>query len=211
MKRKSEPNDVSAFETTGGNRPLDASKLGTGAGFSLRNRAERAAFMFVWALVASWTPPPLHRLRCAVLRLFGARIGRGVRLYGSTIVWHPANLLIENGAIIGPRVRLYNQGRISIGAGAVISQGAHICASSHDVHDPNFQLVLRPIHIEPRAWVAADAFVGPGVTVGEGAVLGARGVTLANLEPWTIYRGNPAAVVSKRNFAKRESKNVPGR
>lgn len=168
--------------------------------FSLRNRIERALFMLVWALGASWTPPPLHTWRCLLLRLCGSRIGRGVKLYGSTAIWHPANLQIEDGATVGPRVRIYNQGLISIGAGAIISQDVHLCASSHDVSDPNFQLLLKPIRIGSRAWIAADAFVGPGVTVGEGAVLGARGVAVRDLEPWNIYRGNPAAIVKQRKL-----------
>lgn len=178
---------------------LDARATGAGGpSFSLGNRIRRSVFMLVWAVAASWTPPPLHAWRCAILRAFGAKIGRGVRIYGSTIVWLPANLEIGADAIIGPRVRLYNQGRITIGAGAVVSQGAHICASSHDVADPHFQLVLRPITIGARAWVAADAFVGPNVVVGEGAVLGARGVAVRSLDAWTIYGGNPALPIKPR-------------
>jgi putative colanic acid biosynthesis acetyltransferase WcaF len=178
---------------------LDARASGEGGpSFSLGNRIRRSVFMLVWAVAASWTPPPLHAWRCAILRAFGAKIGRGVRLYGSTIVWLPANLEIGERAIIGPRVRLYNQGRITIGARAVVSQGAHICASSHDVADPHFQLVLRPITIGARAWVAADGFVGPNVVVGEGAVLGARGVAVRSLDAWTIYGGNPALPIKPR-------------
>jgi putative colanic acid biosynthesis acetyltransferase WcaF len=173
---------------------------GTGSFFSLRNRIERSLFMLVWAALAKWTPPPLHAWRCAILRVFGAQIGKGVRIYGTSIVWHPANLAIGDRTQIGPRARLYNQGRIDIGADAVVSQGAYICASSHDVNDPLFQLVLRPIRIEDRAWIASEAFVGPGVTVGEGAVLGARGVAVKALDPWTIYGGNPAKPIKQRRF-----------
>jgi putative colanic acid biosynthesis acetyltransferase WcaF len=86
-----------------------------------------------------------------------------------------------------------------LGAYAVISQGAYLCAGTHDVDDPNFQLTTRPISIGERAWIAADAFVGPGVRVGEGAVLGARGVAFKDLEPWTIYAGNPALERRKRS------------
>lgn len=183
------------------NQPLDAREGGWGrASFSLRNRLERILFLTVWAILASWTPPPLHAWRCTILRLFGARIGRGVRIYGSTIVWHPANLVIGDYTIVGPRVRLYNQGMISIGAMVVISQGAHICASTHDVADPNFQLLLRPISIEDRAWVTADAFVGPGIKIGIGAVLGSRGVATRDLDPWTIYGGNPAQPIKRRQM-----------
>jgi putative colanic acid biosynthesis acetyltransferase WcaF len=178
---------------------LDAREAGPGGpSFSLRNRLERVLFGLIWTLAAAWTPPPLHRWRVALLRLFGARIGANVRIYGTTRIWHPAHLTIGEGAIVGPRANLYNQGAIAIGAGAVISQGAHLCASSHDVADPHFQLVLRPILVQDRAWVAAEAFVGPGVTVGEGAVLGARAAAFRDLAPWTIYSGNPAIALKPR-------------
>jgi putative colanic acid biosynthesis acetyltransferase WcaF len=183
--------------------PLDARKAGTahgGPSFSLGNRALRAVWQITWLLLARWTPPPLHAWRRILLRTFGAEIGRDVRIYGATIVWLPAHLSIGNGAIVGPRARLYNQGHIAIANGAVISQGAHLCASSHDVSDRSFQLVVRPIRIEAGAWIAAEAFVGPGVTVGEGAVLGARGVALRDLEPWSIYSGNPAYLMKRRQF-----------
>lgn len=187
---------------TGLPKLLDARVSGRGGpSFSLRNRVERALFMVVWTLLASWTPPPLHGWRRFLLRLFGAHIGRGVRFYGSTRVWHPAFLEIRDEATIGPRVRLYNQGRITIGRRAVVSQDSHVCASSHDVTDPFFQLVLRPILIDDDAWVAADAFVGPGVVVGKGAVLGARGAAFRDLEPWTIYGGNPAEPLKSRILA----------
>lgn len=178
-------------------------RVASGSFFSLRNRIERSFFMIAWALLARWTPPPLHRWRCFILRSFGGQIGRNVRIYGSTVVWHPANLLIGDGSQIGPRARLYNQGSIAIGAGVTVSQGAHLCASSHDVSDPYFQLILRPIRIEDNAWIAAEAFVGPGVTVGCGAVLGARGVAITDLEPSGIYRGNPALYVKQRKLRDR--------
>jgi putative colanic acid biosynthesis acetyltransferase WcaF len=178
---------------------LDASKSGRmGPSFSFRNRAERALFVIIWSLLASWTPPPLHRWRCFVLRIFGAKIGRNVRFYGSAIVWHPAFLVIQDFSIIGPRVRLYNQGEITIGARTVISQGAHLCASTHDPKDPFFQLLLKPISVGNDVWVAADTFVGPGVTIGDGAVLGARGSAFSDLASWTIYGGNPAKVLKRR-------------
>lgn len=180
---------------------LDASITGRGgASFSLVNRLKRTLFCLTWTVLARWTPPPLHRWRCAVLRAFGAQIGKRVKIYGDTRIWLPERLYISDDVIVGRYVNLYNQGAISIGARAVVSQGAHICASTHAVNDRNFQLLLRPVRIEEDAWIAAEAFVGPGVTVGEGAVLSARGVTFHSLEPWTIYRGNPAVALKKRSF-----------
>jgi len=175
-----------------------AHKPKNSASFSFRNRIERALFRFVWFVAASWTPPPLHNWRCFILRKFGATIGKDVRLYSSAIIWHPANLYISDNVTVGPRVRLYNQGDISIQSDVVISQGAHICASTHRINDPNFELILRPIKIARLTWIAAEAFVGPGVQTGEGSVLGARAVAFENLDPWGVYRGNPAKLIKRR-------------
>lgn len=184
-------------------QPLDATKANSrdgGPSFSLANRLGRVLWGLCWTLLARWTPPPLHGWRCFLLRLFGARIGKGVRVYGSSIIWWPGNLTMEDHAWLGRGANCYNQGHVHVGHRAVVSQGAHLCASSHDLSDYNFQLILRPIRIEANGWVAAEAFVGPGVTVGEGAVLGARGVALRDLEPWGVYSGNPAVLLKSREW-----------
>src|SRR5690606_13305541 len=92
----------------------------------------------------------------------------------------------------------YSMASIRIGADAVVSQRAHLCAGTHDVDDPHFQLKAMPIEIGAGAWVATEAFVGPGVVIGRGAVLGARGVTVKNLDSWGIYAGNPARFIRSR-------------
>ncbi|MGE3689824.1 MAG: putative colanic acid biosynthesis acetyltransferase [Novosphingobium sp.] len=180
---------------------LDASQtrpLEGGPSFSLGNRLFRVMWIAGWLLLARWTPPPLHGWRRFVLRRFGARVGAGARVHASVSIWHPGNLEIGEHALIGPGARLYNQGRIVIGPRSVVSQRAHLCASSHDISDVNFQLVLRPIAIGMNCWVAAEAFVGPGVAMADGSVLAARGVLFADTEPGGIYRGNPAAKVRQR-------------
>jgi putative colanic acid biosynthesis acetyltransferase WcaF len=151
-------------------------------------------------VLARFTPPPLHGWRRLVLRAFGARVANGARVHGSAMIWLPANLELGESCLIGPRVRVYNQGRIAIGARSVISQGAHLCASTHDVSDPRFQLVLRPITIGERCWVAAEAFVGPGVSMGDRSILAARGVLFSDAAPDTIYRGNPALAIKPRRL-----------
>ena len=181
-------------------RPLDG-----GASFSLGNRMMRAVWMLSWLIFARFTPPPLHRWRRLILRAFGAQIGRGVRVHGSVAVWLPANLELGDNVLIGPGVRLYNQGRISIGAKCVISQRAHLCASTHDLRDPLFQLVLRPIVIGRQCWIAAEAFVGPGVTMGDQAVLGARGALFGDAAPDAVYSGNPAVFVKLRQLAREQT------
>ena len=180
---------------------LDASEtrpLEGGASFSLGNRLFRVLWNVVWLVLARFTPPPLHGWRRLILRSFGARIGPGARVHASVSIWSPRNLTLGANTLIGPEVLLYNQGHITIGAHTVISQRAHLCASSHDVSDPHFQLVLRPIEIGERCWVAAEAFVGPGVTMGDRAVLAARGALFGRAEADSIYSGNPARLLKPR-------------
>ena len=184
-------------------QPLNASQtrpLEGGASFTLGNRLFRLVWMAVWLVFARFTPPPLHGWRRLVLRLFGARIGHGGRVHASVSIWHPGNLELGDHVLIGPGVRLYNQGRITVGPHTVISQRAHICASTHDVGDPHFQLQLRPIVIGAQCWVAAEAFVGPGVTMHDRAVLAARGALFGDAEADGIYAGNPAAFLKKRQL-----------
>jgi putative colanic acid biosynthesis acetyltransferase WcaF len=114
-------------------------------------------------------------------------------VYGSTNVWFPPNLEMGEFSVLGWNVNCYNQGDF-----AIVSQYSHLVSGTHDVDDPNFQLLVKPISIGNHAWIASDAFVGPGVTIHEGAVLGARGVTFKDLLPWTIYIGNPCNIVRDR-------------
>ncbi|WP_245430907.1 putative colanic acid biosynthesis acetyltransferase [Rhodoplanes roseus] len=171
-----------------------------GPSFSLRNRLFRAIWAAAWLLLARWTPAPLHGWRRLILRLFGAHVADGARIYGSARIWYPPHLVIGRKAVIGPRVICYSQGVITVQDYAIVSQGAHLCTGTHDISDPDFQLVTRPITIGERAWIAAEAFVGPGVRVGPGAVLGARGVAFRDLEPWTVYAGNPAQRTRSRRL-----------
>lgn len=171
-----------------------------GPSFSLCNRLYRLAWGVTWALLARWTPPQMRGWRRWLLRCFGARLGRGTQVHGSARIWSPANLVMDDFATIGPRATIYAMAPIHLGAYAVVSQGAHLCAGSHDVASPHFQLQARPIRIAARAWVAAEAFVGPGVTIGEGAVLGARGCAMRDLAAWTVYAGNPAVPLKPREI-----------
>lgn len=186
-------------------QPLDAARhrpLEGGASFTLGNRLLRVVWMLAWLVLARFTPPPLHGWRRLVLRLFGARVGKGARVHASVSIWLPANLELGENCLIGPGVRLYNQGHIAIGPRTVVSQRAHLCASTHDIHDPHFQLVCRPIAVGAQCWIAAEAFVGPGVTIGDRAVLAARGALFGDAEPDGVYSGNPAVFLKQRGLGK---------
>jgi putative colanic acid biosynthesis acetyltransferase WcaF len=179
-------------------RPLNASALSGEPSFPLGNRLFRAVWSLSWMLLAAWTPPPLHPWRRLLLRLFGARLGRGARVYASAKVLYPPYLTMGEHAVLGPHTVCYCMDRITLGDHVTISQYAHLVTGTHRIEEPGFQLVTKPIRIEAYAWVASGAFVGPGVTIGEGAVLGARGVAFRDLAPWTIYAGNPAKPIRQR-------------
>jgi putative colanic acid biosynthesis acetyltransferase WcaF len=136
--------------------------------------------------------------RRQLLRIFGARIGAGVHIYPTARISIPWNLNIGKDVGIGDRVILYALGPITIGERATVSQGAHLCAGSHDYRDPNMRLTKPPIVIGPDCWICADAFIGPGVEVGGYAVVGARAVVMSSVKESEVVAGNPARVIGLR-------------
>lgn len=166
--------------------------------FSRRQRLARLGWRALWLVAARWTPPPLFAWRAAVLRLCGADLAPGARVYPSVSIWWPPNLSMGAHASLGPGVICYDVAPITIEPYAIVSQRAHLCTGGHDIDDPTFPLIARAIVIGRGAWVAAEAFVAPGVTLSEGAVLGARAVATRDLAPWTVYAGNPATARRQR-------------
>lgn len=139
-----------------------------------------------------------YRWRRLLLRAFGARLDPVVRIRRTVRIECPWNLSIGHDSAIGDRVTLYCLGPVRIGARVTISQGAHLCAGTHDFTRRAMPLLRPSIEVGDDAWICADAFVGPGVIVGPGAILGARGVAMRSLEPWIIHAGNPAVAVRPR-------------
>lgn len=146
----------------------------------------------------SWSPRPFWGWRRWVLRWFGARIGKKVHLHPSVRIAIPWNLDIREEAAVGDSAILYSLGLITIGARATISQYGHLCAGSHDHASAQFALTKPPIVIGADAWICADAFVGPGVSIGDRSILGARAVAVRDLPGDVIAVGNPARVVGPR-------------
>ena len=165
----------------------------------LMNMAIRLMWRSAWVFGARWTPRfMLNRWRAFILRCFGARIGSQCRLTSSMEVWVPSRLFIGNQVWIDRNVYLYNVERITIGDNAIISDGAFICTASHDITQGNFPLTTEPVTIGAGAWIAAHAKILPGITIGEGAVVGAGAVVTRDVEPWTVVAGNPARFIKKR-------------
>ena len=157
----------------------------------------------IWGIIWTVLARPLPRTigngwKCLLLKSFGAKIAKGVTVYSSAKIYYPANLIMEENSCLASNVDCYNVDVIKIGANATISQGAYLCTASHDIYSKGHELITAPIIIEPKAWVAADAFVAMGVVIGEGAVVGARAAVFKDVEPWTIVGGNPAKPLKKR-------------
>jgi putative colanic acid biosynthesis acetyltransferase WcaF len=133
-----------------------------------------------------------------VLRCFGADVAWTAHVYPSATIWAPWNLVMESNACLGPDVECYNVAEVRVGRDAVVSQRVFLCTASHDYDSENFQLFAKPIRIGARSWIAAGCFVGPGVEVGERAVLGAFAVTSRSIPAGTVWVGNPASFLKNR-------------
>ncbi|MEO9570757.1 MAG: putative colanic acid biosynthesis acetyltransferase [Polaribacter sp.] len=140
----------------------------------------------------------LFFVRNALLRIFGAKLHQRVLIYSSCDIFAPWNLEIDKFACLGPNVEVYNKAKVVIGANTVISQGSFLCTASHDISKNLLPLISKQITIKDRAWVSADTFVGMGVTIGEGAVVGARSAVFKDVVAWTVVGGNPAKFIKKR-------------
>ncbi len=138
--------------------------------------------------------------RSLLLRRFGASIGTGVYLRPGMRVKFPWRLQIGDHSWVGEDVWIDNLAPVVIGNHCCLSQGVYLCTGSHDWQASKFDLVTAPITLCDQAWLGAKSVVGPGVTVGEGAVLALGSVATGDLKPWWIYRGNPAVPVKERKI-----------
>ncbi len=129
-----------------------------------------------------------------LLRAFGANIGPGAHPYPAARIWAPWNLTMGAGSCLADGVDCYSVAPIVIGAHATVSQYSYLCSASHDYGDPAMPLVIARIEIGPDAWVAAAAFIGPGVAIGHGAVVGARSTVTRDVGAWTVVAGSPATL-----------------
>ena len=149
-----------------------------------------------WAVVTNALQPS-SLVRAVVLRLFGAQIGPAVILRARLRVKHPWNLVIGARSWVGEGVWIHNQGLVTIGHDAVISQESFITTGSHDLHR-TMDLTVRPVTVGNGAWIASRSVVLQGTVIGENAVVSAGSVVSGVLEPGLIYRGNPAVPVGRR-------------
>ena len=146
---------------------------------------------------------PTVYLRCirnVILRCFGAKIPLKSLVYSSCKIYAPWNLIVGKNACIGPDTEIYNKAMVIIGDNCIISQGSFLCTASHDITDPRHPLIIAPITKKDNSWVASKAFIGMGVTIGEGAVVGATASVFKNVDDWSVVGGNPAKFIKKREM-----------
>lgn len=172
----------------------------SGPSFSFQNRFARIIWMGFYLFLFRYTPNPFHSWRSFVLRLFGAKVGIGVHVYPKVKIWAPWNLELGDYSGVANDVNLYSQGKITIGKKAVISQGAHLCAGTHDYTHPGFPQISKPIHVGDQSWIAAEAFIHPGISIGEGAVIGARSVVNRDMPSWMVCSGHPCIPLKTRKL-----------
>jgi putative colanic acid biosynthesis acetyltransferase WcaF len=133
-----------------------------------------------------------------LLSRFGAQLDSSALIYPDVVVWAPWNLEMHENSCLAPGVDCYNVAKILLGPHSTVSQKTFLCTASHDITKMSFSLLSKPIILEENSWVGASSFIGMGVTVGEGAVVGATSSVYKDVERWTVVGGNPAKFIKKR-------------
>ncbi len=175
---------------------------------SVQDKFRRLTWAVSYYALFRFSPIPAHAWRCLILKCFGADIGKHVRIYPSVKIWAPWNLCLRDFVTVGPGTNLYCVDKIILGEFVIISQGAVLCTATHDHRSEMFDLLTGPICVRESAWVAAEAFIGPSVTVSAFAVIGARSVVFHDVQENSVVVGNPAKFVKMRPP---EGRNLLGR
>jgi putative colanic acid biosynthesis acetyltransferase WcaF len=180
-------------------RPVPARNV---SAWTTSEKIARFGWAIVYRVVFALTLTNWYSVRAALVRLFGGKLGRNVRLRRSVRIEAPWNLIIADDVSVGDDAILYALGTISIGARTSISQYSHLCAGTHDYTRDDYPLLRLPITIGEDCWIAADVFVGPGVTIGDRTVLGARASVFNSLPPDVVAVGNPAKPIKPRELTR---------
>lgn len=165
---------------------------------SFTNKVGRVLWAVVYATLFRPSPKVFYGWRRMLLRLFGAKIHPTAKVFGSTKIWAPWNLEMDEFATLSYDVDCYCVAPIKIGAHSTVSQYSYLCTASHDFYDPGMRLTTAPITIGAGSWVAADVFVAPGVTIGDATVIGARSSVFEDIPANVIAVGNPCKAIKPR-------------
>lgn len=169
-------------------------------------KVKRGLWVLIWILFFRPTPRGVFNgWRLFLLRLFGARIGRGSKVAASCFVWAPWNLEMGEFSVLGDGVDCYTMDKIRIGSKVAVSQRCFLCTGSHDIASLRRPLTTRPITIGDHCWIAAESMLLPGVNVGEGTVIGARSLVTKDMPRWSVCAGHPCVAIRPRGLAPENS------
>jgi putative colanic acid biosynthesis acetyltransferase WcaF len=167
---------------------------------TVSERIKLLLWEYTWALLCSWTPKPFNPWRLFILKLFGAKIYGKPFVHQRAIIQIPWNLVMRHKSCLGDRTVAYTLGQIDIGEHTTVAQEAYLCTGTHAFERKNINLVTIPIKIGVNVFIGARAFILPGITIGDGAIIAANSVVTKDVEPWTVVGGNPAKVIKKRKI-----------
>lgn len=166
--------------------------------FKPGNPMKRATWYFINVCIFKSYLFPFYSLKKNLLRIFGAKVGKGVIIKPGVNIKYPWNLSIGDFTWIGEKVWIDNLAPVTIGKNVCISQGAFLLTGNHDFTSTAFDLMIKPIVIHDGVWIGAKSVVCPGTIIESHAVLAVGSIAVGFLEPFTIYRGNPAIAEKKR-------------
>ena len=168
--------------------------------YSLAEILKRLAWINFGALVFKLIPRHFYFIRMVILKFFGAHLMGNIKVFPSVKIIHPWLLEIGSNSVVSWNVNIYNLAKLKIGNNTIISQNVHLCGGTHDYKSPGFELQRCEIIIGNNVWIAADAFIGPNVTIGDNSIIGARAVCLKDVPANSIMSGNPAVKI--KDFVK---------
>ena len=161
-------------------------------------RVRLLLWSIVWPLLCGWTPKPFNAWRLFWLRVFGCKIDGKPFVHQRARIQVPWRVILHDRSCVGDRANLYSLGEIELGYRCVIAQEAYLCTGTHDLSDPNLPLVTGKITIGTDAFVGARAFIMPGISISDTAVVGACSVVTKSVEPRSIVAGSPARFLRLR-------------
>ncbi len=161
---------------------------------------KRSLWFFLGHAIVRSAWIPSSGLRVCLLRLFGAKIGRGVVVKPSVDIKYPWHLVVGDHTWIGERVWIDNLTTVRLGSNVCLSQGAYLCTGNHDWTDPDFGLMIAPVQLGDGAWAGARAILTPGTVLGTGSIAAAGAVVSGLVPDFTIFAGNPAKFLKTRTI-----------
>lgn len=162
------------------------------------SRFKQILWYLVNALIFKSSLMPISGIKIFLLRMFGAKIGTGVNIKPSVNIKYPWKLHVGDYSWIGEEVWIDNLADVNIGKSVTLSQGAMLLTGNHNYKCKSFDLITKPIVLEDGVWIGAKAVVCPGVVCETHAVLSVSSVATKKLDSYSIYQGNPAEFIKRR-------------